>query len=55
MHGFFALNGAFTGWPGRGERLLRAKLFLGGAGARNKVQSRTRDRCALLFFSAQSQ
>ena len=26
---FFALNGAFCGWPGRGERLLRAKLFFG--------------------------
>ena len=30
---FFALNGAFCGWPGRGERLLRAKLFQGGAEA----------------------
>ena len=26
---FFALNGAFCGWPGRGERLLPAKLFFG--------------------------
>ena len=34
---FFALNGAFCGWPGRGENLLRAKLFQGGAGARNQV------------------
>ena len=25
--GLFALNGAFCGWPGHGERLLRAKLF----------------------------
>ena len=41
LYSFFALNGAFCGWPGRGERLLRAKLFRGGAGARNKVQSRT--------------
>ena len=30
---FFALNGAFCGWPGRGERLLRAKLFLGRGGS----------------------
>ena len=29
----FALNGAFCPWPGRGKRLLRAKLFWGGAGA----------------------
>ena len=52
---FFALNGASSGWPGRGERLLRAKLFRGGAGARNQVQSRAEYRCALLFSSALSQ
>ena len=44
---FFALNGAFCGWPGRGGRLLRAKLFRGGAGARHKIQSRTEYRCIL--------
>ena len=52
---FFALNGAFCGWPGRGERLLRAKLFQGGAGARNQVQSRAEYRCTLLSSSAVSQ
>ena len=52
---FFALNGAFCGWPGRGERLLRAKLFWGGAGARNQVQSRAEYRCTLLSSSASSQ
>ena len=52
---FFALNGAFCGWPGRGERLLRAKLFRGGAGARNQVQSRAEYRCTLLSSSAISQ
>ena len=52
---FFALNGAFCGWPGRGERLLRAKLFQGGAGAQNQVQSRAEYRCTLLFSSAISQ
>ena len=31
---FFALNRAFCGLPGQGERLLRAKLFQGGAEAR---------------------
>ena len=51
----FALNGAFCGWPGRGERLLRAKLFRGGAGARNQVQSRAEYRCTLLSSSASSQ
>ena len=51
----FALNGAFCGWPGRGERLLRAKLFWGGAGARNQVQSRAEYRCTLLSSSASSQ
>ena len=54
-HIFFALNGAFCGWPGRGERLLRAKLFWGGAGARNQVQSRAEYRCTLLSSSASSQ
>ena len=53
--GSFALNGAFCGWPGRGERLLRAKLFWGGAGARNQVQSRAEYRCTLLSSSASSQ
>ena len=38
--GPIALNGAFCGWPGRGERLVRAKLFRGGAGARNQVKLR---------------
>ena len=52
---FFALNGAFCGWPGRGERLLRAKLFQGGARARNQVQSRAEYRCTLLSSSALSQ
>ena len=52
---FFALNGAFFGWPGRGERLLRAKLFQIGAGARNQVQSRAEYRCTLLSSSALSQ
>ena len=33
LHAFFALNGAFCGWPGRGERLLRAKLFSGRGGS----------------------
>ena len=51
----FALNGAFCGWPGRGERLLRAKLFQKGAGARNQVQSRAEYRCTLLSSSALSQ
>ena len=51
----FALNGAFCGWPGRGERLLRAKHFQGGAGARNQVQSRAEYRCTLLSSSALSQ
>ena len=51
----FALNGAFCGWPGRGERLLRANLFWGGAGARNQVQSRAEYRCTLLSSSASSQ
>ena len=52
---FFALNGAFCGWPGRGERLLRAKVFQGGAGAQNQVQSRAEYRCTLLSSSALSQ
>ena len=52
---FFALNGAFCAWPGRGERLLRAKLFQGGAGARNQVQSRAEYSCTLLSSSALSQ
>ena len=51
----FALNGAFCGWPGRGERLLRAKPFQGGAGAQNQVQSRAEYRCTLLSSSALSQ
>ena len=55
FHHCFALNGAFFGWPGRGERLLHAKLFRGGAGAQNQVQSRAEYRCALLFSSALSQ
>ena len=52
---FFALNGASCGWPGRGERLLRAKPFQGGAGAKNQVQSRAEYRCTLLSSSALSQ
>ena len=52
---FFSLNGAFCGWPGRGERLLRANLFRRGAGARNQVQSRAEYRCTLLSSSALSQ
>ena len=55
IYTFFALNGAFCGLPGRGERLLRAKLFQGGAGARNQVQSRAEYHCTLLFSSALSQ
>ena len=55
LYDTFALNGAFCGWPGRGESLLRAKLFRGGAGARNQVQSRAEYRCTLLFSSAISQ
>ena len=51
----FALNGDFCGWAGRGERLLRAKLFWGGAGARNQVQSRAEYRCTLLSSSDISQ
>ena len=51
----FALKGAFCGWPGRGERLLRAKLFRGGEGAGNQVQSRAEYRCTLLSSSAISQ
>ena len=35
----FALNGAFCGRPGRGERLLRAKLFQGGWGPREGENS----------------
>ena len=54
-HSFFALNGAFCGWRGRGERLLRAKLFQGGVGAQNQVQSRAEYRCTLLSSSALSQ
>ena len=52
---FFALNSAFLWLDRPGERLLRAKLFLGGAGARNQVQSRAEYRCTLLFSSAISQ
>ena len=52
---FFARNGTFCGWPGRGERLLRAKLFQGGAGARNQVQSRAEYRWTLLSSSALSE
>ena len=55
LYNSFALNGAFCGWPGRGERLLRAKLFQGGAGAQNQVQSRAEYRCTLLSSSALSQ
>ena len=51
----FALHGAFCGWPGRGERLLCAKPFQGGAGAQNQVQSRAEYRCTLLSSSALSQ
>ena len=53
-YGFFALNGAFCSWPGRGERLLRAKFFQGGAGAQNQVQSPAEYRCTLLSSSALS-
>ena len=53
VHGcLFALTGAFGGWPGRGERLLRDKVFQGGGGARNLVQLRAEYRCTLLSSSA---
>ena len=43
-------------WLARtGERLLRAKLFRGGVGAQNQVQSRAEYHCTLLFSSAISQ
>ena len=38
MVSFFALNGAFCGWPGRGERLLRAKLFFFGEGREPEIK-----------------
>ena len=51
----FALNGAFCGRLGWGERLLRAKLFRRGAEAGNQVQSRLSTAARVLFSSAQSQ